>query len=125
MAGPFVYLTIPPRKYDAPFLQINISFGGRTEPILALIDSGADGSVIPKRIVDSLSLQRTSDETVQISGETEPSHYYLADIAFAGNVIVGYPLASVRKRKYAVIGQDLLLRYNVSLNGPSLSFTIE
>jgi hypothetical protein len=64
-----------------PLLEITLSHGDRSVPCIALVDTGADISQFPLRIMRELGLEKLdTDPTVTASGKNE-IHQHVVDIA--------------------------------------------
>lgn len=125
MAGPFAYRSgFGPTP--APVEDVTIGWRGRVEPLQALIDSGASGTLIPDSLVAKLALRKIGE--VKASGydasKVEPRDLYAADIVFLGFRFDRHPVVAV-PRTYVLIGRDLLNRYKTTLDGPRLEFVVE
>lgn len=96
-----------------------------TATVLAKIDTGADGSVIPATLVEQLGLV-PFDTLISIAfdGSTEEQTSYLIDLIFAGRTfsdleVITAPLS------YVLIGRDVLNHVVAILDGPQQTFDIQ
>ena len=125
MAGPFPYKS-GYGPTPAPVEDVTIGWRGRTEPLQALIDSGASGTLIPESLVTTLALRKIGE--IRASGYNSSRVYvlnlYAVDIRFLGFRFDRHPVVAV-PRTYALIGRDLLNRYKTTLDGQRLEFTVE
>jgi predicted aspartyl protease len=111
----------------APALVVGVqnAFTGEqlTTNVLALIDSGADGSQIPEEIADSLGLQPvTRIEVVDFAGN---SHGMRA--VYDVRIIIDSIPFSVQAAETEgdfLIGRDLINTIRLVLDGPKLEFTL-
>lgn len=127
MLGPFPYQYLGryPDELPAPVCTVIISWGPNSRSIPALIDSGADGTFIPKDVAMSLRLRKTDEVEVSgAAGEDEEQGIYTANLDLEGIRFRNYPVISNSKRKYAIIGRDILNRYSTILNGPHEEFSL-
>lgn len=104
----------------APTLTIEVCNAqtGVSTTVLAKIDSGADGSVIPFRLVEELGLiPFDSLVSIAFDGSIEKQTSYLVDFTFADKQfhdleVITAPL------DYVLIGRDVLNHIVTILNGP-------
>jgi predicted aspartyl protease len=105
--------------YAAPHAELNvIAAEGEFEPLSidALLDTGADFTAVPPGLLP-LSLTRTSKIATTGAGNVNASvyvvHTRMGDCHFQRHevwVLQGLP--------HAVIGRDILCKFELSLNGP-------
>jgi len=121
------------RQYDirqdppAPMMVGEISNPGLgiTQKVEAKLDSGADITAIPDRLIDSLKLLPGGVITVSgFDGKPEERRTYFVAVSLNGLRI---PLieAITTSRSHALIGRDILNGLKVVLNGKELSFDVE
>jgi predicted aspartyl protease len=115
---------IPPWSGPAaPLVDLSISWNGRSDQVLAILDTGADQTQIPNHVVRAIQLRKVSDKPVtDANGREEWQPVYVANLSFDGSafdrhVVVGTPLA------IALIGRDILNRVAI-LDGPRLSYSL-
>jgi|HigsolmetaAR202D_1030399.scaffolds.fasta_scaffold00023_45 predicted aspartyl protease len=104
----------------APTLTIEVrnAQSGAATTVLAKIDSGADGSVIPVRLVEELGLIPFDTLlSMAFDGSVEKQISYLVDFTFADKQfhdleVITAPL------DYVLIGRDVLNHIVTILNGP-------
>lgn len=123
MIYPYDSATFTP---PAPVLPILISsplseFSPRS--CQALIDSGADITIIPEETIQALSLWEIDRQPVGgVTCEPVEKLVYLARIEVQGMYfvcpIMGWP------QPYALLGRDILNQWLVHLDGPSQRFEI-
>jgi predicted aspartyl protease len=102
----------------APVLAIRVSApsGGVGVALSALIDTGADLSVIPKAVGDALGLPVTSSTRIQgVTGVAESVHVQAAVLEVAG----GKHLTEVVcYGEDTILGRDILNGFVMKLDGP-------
>jgi predicted aspartyl protease len=108
----------------APVLAVRVSAPGR-EPavgLLALIDSGADLSVVPRSTPDALALPQVSTTNLQgVTGVAERTSVHAAAFEIAGSTEL---VEVVAWGDEAIVGRDLLNRFVLELDGPRETLTI-
>lgn len=102
----------------APVLQLRVSAPGADASVLltALVDTGADMTVVPGRLASRLSLPIVGN--VRVSGATGSRSncpIYAAAIEVEGRQQLLEVLALGRE---ALVGRDLLRSWNIGLDGP-------
>jgi predicted aspartyl protease len=117
------------RDFDppAPFMNIIITASKDSEPrrsVGALLDTGAEVSVIPLQIVHELELSPYAEMIIEaFDGRRQRVNLYavtleVADTCLSSVRAVAYPTS------YAILGRDVLNLFLTILNGPHLSFDI-
>lgn len=120
---PYNLTFLPP----APVLDIEIRNPqtGFTQVVLAKIDTGADGTVIPKDVVQGLGLLNF-DQILSIGfdGSTQIQTTYLIDILLPGKMFTDIEVITA-PLPYVLIGRDLLNQLVITFDGPQLLFGIQ
>jgi predicted aspartyl protease len=117
------------RDFDppAPFMDIIITASKDSEPrrsVGALLDTGAEVSIIPLQIVHELELSPYAEMIIEaFDGRHQRVNLYavtleVADTRISSVRAVAYPTS------YAILGRDVLNRFFTTLDGPHLSFEI-
>ncbi|MEW5870787.1 MAG: hypothetical protein AB1894_16050 [Chloroflexota bacterium] len=113
------------RRYSpaAPTLEIKLSAPGeepKTETLTALIDTGADGTLIPETYLETAEAIAVGSALLTgILGETRQVTCYEVDIHLANRV---FPSAVVVANEYSheiILGRNLLNKMILLLNGPN------
>jgi len=96
------------------------------ERILALIDTGADGTVIPWSSIERLNLQQV--DQAEVKGYDQKD-FSLLPVFSVHLTIPGLDSLIVRvvpkeSDDYAIIGRDVINKWLLKLNGPALSGSI-
>ncbi len=111
----------------APALQVEVRNAqtGISQIVLAKLDTAADGSIIPDKLVRTLELI-TYDEILAISfdGGLQRRASYLIDLVLAGYVFTELEVVSA-PLPYLLLGRDVLNTMVVIFNGPQLLFEIQ
>jgi hypothetical protein len=118
----------------APVITVHVgrSDGEQHEPVLALLDSGADISVVPPEIISRLGLVPIGEmQAVVIEDGVRRTvwkdvynvHINIAD-GFPGfnyeTMEFTWETAESTVPEHLTLGRDVLNRYNLTLEGPSL-----
>jgi predicted aspartyl protease len=113
------------RRPPAPVLPIHVRAAGRTRAVFltALIDSGADLTVIPVTTVEELHLPEVARIRVRgVGGTSHEVVTYSVEIETAGIVAL---VRVVALGDRALVGRDLLNQWTVTLRGPAKVLEIE
>jgi predicted aspartyl protease len=86
-----------------------------------LIDSGAD-VILPKAVVDSLSLERsdTKYQLLAFDGELSVSEAVHGELLFLGRIFKGQFL--IVDQAVGIVGRDVLNHVSLLLDGPNLQW---
>ena len=87
-----------------------------------LIDSGADVTLLPKAVVDSLRLERsdTKYQLLAFDGELCISEAVRGEFLFLGRVFKGQFL--IVDQAVGIVGRDVLNHVSLLLDGPNLQW---
>ena len=113
----------------APALEVSLTIPGPVSygqivKSLALIDSGADRSAIPKWVVQRLQLKYVDEETVyDYNGVGKKTFVYSVKIIF-DNIGDFTTRAIIIDGNYVLVGRDILNKWSLFLKGPSEIFEI-
>src|SRR5260370_11695883 len=96
MGGRFTYLwtDIPP----VPGCGIVVSWGNKSKPCAAVIDTGASHTCIPARFANELHLRQIEDAAIIVSGPQrsgEKRNIYVANLAFLGFDFRSHPVVPI------------------------------
>lgn len=122
----FVY-RYAPGDPPAPGVLLNLAHpvtGRRAEGIPALVDTGADLSVLPNRLVADLGLLQVDEQVVEgFDGRPRVLPVYL--VVLHDRDLPPVEIRVVRGDvSNAILGRDVLNRYKVVLDGPKQVMTI-
>jgi predicted aspartyl protease len=117
------------RDFDppAPFMDVIIAASNDSGPqrsVGALLDTGAEISIIPQQIAHELELSPYAEMIIEaFDGRRQRANLYAVTLEVAGTYLspvraVAYPSS------YAILGRDVLNRFLTTLDGPHLSFEI-
>lgn len=124
------------RNFEPPAAAIHVELRSPARPrdtnpevVLALIDTGADGSVVPVGIVGTLGLKAVGE--VKVGGYDDDEDEFVVRVEYSVHVSVP-PLAPMVARvttrpgeRHALIGRDIINEWLVTLDGPRLQGVIE
>lgn len=111
----------------APTLDIEIRNPqtGATQILLAKIDTGADGTVIPKDVVEGLGLLDFDQLlSVGFDGSLQVQTSYMIDLLLPGKIFTDIEVITA-PLPYVLIGRDLLNQLVMTFDGPQLLFSIQ
>lgn len=111
----------------APALDVEVRDPqtGVAATILAKIDTGADGSIIPEDLVQTLNLIDFDEiVTVAFNGRLEKQPSYLIDLAVAGRTFTDLEVVAA-PIPYLLLGRDVLNQLVTILNGPEQGFEFQ
>lgn len=113
------------RDPPAPVLPVRLATPGE-EPsysLFALVDSGADTTVIPLEVATRLRLPRVGEIAVRgVGGAKLHASIYVAMVEVAG---FRGPVEAIGLGQEGLIGRDLLNRWVVTLRGPQQAMEVE
>lgn len=97
----------------------------RVGPFLALVDSGADGTIVPIAYLDEIQALPTVEMTVRSQwGEGRRVLLYLVDVQIGEIVLPGVEVVGDELSDEVVLGRDVLNRLRILLDGPAATMTI-
>jgi len=109
--------------YDpaAPVVEIGVSRLGGTESsvaVIALVDSGADASMLPINILQAVDARYTTTKQMRgVVGHPIVVEMYLATLYIGPYVFSGVEVIAAAEGAEAVLGRDVLNDMVVTLNG--------
>ena len=124
MKYPYDRVFSPP----APILPLEITIPEepqRRVQVDAQLDTAADISAIPARVVDEWNLEPVSEVTVTgYNAETETLPTYTVGLELPQAHIRRIEVISIPE-PYVLLGRDVLNHFYISLNGPGLTFEMD
>jgi len=113
----------------APFVHVTIRRPGdvaSAQDFPAQLDTAADMTVIPWRIVEDLDLlQHDEIETQGFGGHVSTVMSFLVQLQIHQLEPVTVEVLADRDEPYVLLGRDMLNRHRVTLDGPQLILEIE
>lgn len=114
----------PDEQYPAPYVAMRVEWRGETRDLLALVDSGADHSVIPALTAHAMRLQKIAEiEMTDANGHRETRDVFTVNLEFHGFSVRALPIAAT-DYPTILIGRDVLSDWVTELNGPAGTFTL-
>jgi len=111
-------------KYFPPIPQLSVRFGERGEqqgPFDAIVDTGADATIVPERILIQAKAEFIRPGQVRTQwGEIHKIQVYIVaveieEVSLPGVIVVGDPVA-----KEIILGRNVLNKLPLFLDGPQL-----
>jgi predicted aspartyl protease len=92
--------------------------GALTQPVAAIVDSGADGTTIPTSLLDEIGALSIGRGIMSgIWGDRRPVKIYLVTLKIGGYTLRGIQAAGVPDTVGFVLGRNALNHMVVTLNG--------
>jgi predicted aspartyl protease len=106
--------------------EVEVRFGKKSISVLGQLDTGADGTTMPQRVIDQLRPQKIREIEVEgATGSKEILPMVVVDIDLQGTIYQNHPVTLLPKPSYMLIGRDLLRNHFVHPDGPNEQFTID
>ena len=97
----------------------------RTGPLSAVLDSGADGTIVPIAYLNEIQTSPTVEMAMRSQwGERRRVLLYLVDVQIGEITLPGIEVVGDDLSDEVVLGRDVLNRLRVLLDGPAESTTI-
>lgn len=112
------------RNYYPPAPVIEVMFVTAAEnlrvgPLPALVDSGADGTIVPVNYLNDIHAPSTIEMSIRSQwGERHRVLLYLVDVQIGDLTLPGIEVVGDEISDEVVIGRDVLNRLQVLLDGP-------
>ncbi len=112
------------RSYYPPVPVVEVTFISAADnlhigPVSAIVDSGADGTLVPQSYLDQINAPSTTDMLIRSQwGESHQVVMYLVDVRIGNLTLPGIEVVGDTRSEETVLGQDVLNRLQVLLNGP-------
>jgi hypothetical protein len=112
----------------APFVEVSfitVAESRRAGPLPAFVDSGADGTIVPIAVLNSISAPPTVEMLMSSQwGESRPVLMYLVDVQIGDITLPGMEVVGDDLSDEVVLGRDVLNHLRVLLDGPAQTVTI-
>ena len=107
---------------SAPIIEvtfISAAENRRMGPLAGLVDSGADGTLVPLRLLSEIQAPPTSEIIVRSQwGERRPAWLFLVDVQIGTLLFPGVEVVGDEQSDEIVLGRDVLNRLRIVLDGP-------
>jgi len=117
--------------YVPPAPSIEVRFGLMEEsfsigPVKALVDTGADATLVPAQLIRSLKLKPVDRKTLRSQwGEARLVNTYYVDVGIANFRLPGIEVIADPLVDEIVIGRTILNKLTIHLYGPAQTLDIE
>ena len=106
----------------APVLEVNfvtIAEMRRTSTLSALVDTGADGTIVPIEYLENIRAPFVGEMFIRTQwGDAHPVSLYKVDIQIGDITLPGIDVVGDELSNEVIIGRDILNRLRVLLDGP-------
>ena len=110
------------RGYEPPFPQIKVVFefeGTHTGPFTALLDSGADVTMVPETTLEQIGAWTGESAFIRSQfGELQPARLYLISIQVQNITVPGIYVVGHTTSEEIILGRDVLDKLTLFLDGP-------
>lgn len=108
--------------YDPPApvceITLTVASTGRRTSIFAMIDTGADATLVPVSYLNQIAARRVFEASLRSQwGERRRVYLYLVDLQVAGLNLPGVYVVGDEMGDEAVLGRDVLNRLRLLLDG--------
>lgn len=117
-------MTTPYNKsYTPPFPTLSIVLGegsSRVGPVPALIDSGADATLVPIDLLKRIGVGEGEEVTIRSHfGERQAALLFLVPLAIEGTNLVGLYVVGNELTDEIILGRNVLNKLALFLDGPT------
>mgnify|MGYP001820163023 FL=1 len=116
-------------SYSPPVPVCQVSFsvartGQSIGPLSAILDTGADGTLVPQRYLDAIGARRVMETGLRSQwGERRVVYLYLVTLQISAIELPGTYVVGDERSDEIVLGRNVLNRLKIWLDGPeNLSF---
>lgn len=106
-----------------PVITVGISRtdgSGRSIAFDALVDTGADGTLIPSDLLDAVDAPYIDRAYLRsVTGQRERVDLFLVAIDIGGVRVTGIRAAAIAPGEFPILGRDVLNHLRLSLDGPA------
>lgn len=107
-------------------IEIDGYAGLRPHPVMALVDSGADGTMIAIDVLETTgALYEDTVNMRSILGNSEAVDRYTVAIQLGSVTIHGIHAVAIPSGEESIVGRDVLNHLTVTLNGPAHTTQVE
>lgn len=110
--------------YDPPIpvctVTLSVSLTGRRVNLTAVLDTGADGTIVPARYLQEIGARRAYEATLRSQwGEPRSVFLYLIDLQIGELALPGVYVVGDELGDEVVLGRNVLNRLRLLLDGPA------
>lgn len=106
-----------------PVIELGVSQPGRRQPqrfVTALIDSGADGTLLPLDILEAVGAGYVGEAIIRgISGSGKRASMYLASLRIESQTLHAIRVVAIPEGTESILGRNALQYLTVTLDGPA------
>jgi predicted aspartyl protease len=111
-------------SYSPPMPVVEVGLGRpgsrKEEAIVAIIDSGADGTLIPIDLLEQVEARYVGDARLRgISGASQAASVYLASLHIGSETLSIVRVLATPEGSEPILGRNVLQYLVVTLNGPA------
>lgn len=113
----------------APVLEILVDGYDDAKPsvsVLAFLDSGADGTMLPRNILDQIGAE--FEDSVMLrgtAGGVQRTDRFTVRIGIGGQEVHAISAVAMPNNSEPIIGRDILNHFAITLNGPAATTEIQ
>jgi predicted aspartyl protease len=104
-----------------PVIEVGLGKGGQREPGLlriALIDSGADGTLVPVDLLDEIGARLVGAARIKgILGDSQVADIYLVSLRVGPHLLSTLRVVAAAEGDEIILGRNVLNQLVVTLNG--------
>jgi predicted aspartyl protease len=105
---------------------VNIDTKASLEPISALVDSGADGTLVPVELLEEIGAMSVGSARLRwLWKEGRRVKTYLVRLEIGSLILRGIRVASVPTGTEFILGRNVVNQMEVTLNGPASTTEIK
>jgi predicted aspartyl protease len=94
--------------------------------VVALVDSGADATMLPLRNLQQVNASYLRQQVVRgIAGQGMFANLYLVQVHIGANVVRLMEVLAAPKGVEAILGRDLLNQFVITLHGPVSTIEVD
>jgi predicted aspartyl protease len=111
-----------------PVVELGVGWPGSHQPaqtIVAVLDSGADGTLIPIDVLEAVRARYVGDAVIRgLTGGGQRVSVYLASLRVGPHVLHAVRVVAIPEGSESILGRNALQYLTVTLDGPAHSAEI-
>ncbi len=116
----YTYNYSPDYHPAMPVVEVGLSIVGQSkaqQSLMALIDSGSDGTLLPLNILEEVGARYVGDARIRgITGHTQFVDVYIANLHIGSHTLRAVRLVGVEDEE-AILGRNVLNQLTITLDG--------